>query len=638
DNLQVVNNTAAYVRNIAFDGGLGFNTVLVDDRSNFSAPWAAILTPSSITRDSGPSAAPNQDILSFSNIGSFTYYADATAITTTILGAPAVAAGQQSTLYLGNNNDAVTIIPHDTAGNLTMNSNIGILGGAGTDTLTIDDTASALGINYRLYNPYGASTADISGLGTGLVGILNDFESLVIKAGSGNDTFNIDSFQTGNALSIYGNGGVNTLDVTPTGQSLSAGITSISYFLFDGTNGYSIFNLNNQNAAVSTQWTYMVHDGSVYASKSGYNMTFTLAAVAAVNLYGGSGTDQFTVHATSAGQTVALYADQGNDTFLLGNMASGWDVSGIKGLVEVFGKVGNSGLLVDDQLATTGKILHIDTNTIGAYLGDTLFGPGGSLYFTGITGSTTIRLGSGPDTVYAKPNPNTPLFIYGNDPTTPDPGDVLNLAFAAAVNPVFHDFGAAGQSYTFDNGPGLAYFGFEQVNIDAVAPTILSAVFNYDLPQQSIIVQFSKDVSQQLNSSYLVLTNTTTATQVPYADIAMAYDHATNTATFTFPNYLYQALPNGVYHLDFVAGLPDLFGNALVAGTTLDFFVLAGDADRDGQVTAADFAQIDASWLQVQGGTANSGFTWLRGDFDYDGQITANDFAIIDNAFTTQPG
>ncbi|MEI8197710.1 MAG: dockerin type I domain-containing protein, partial [Phycisphaerae bacterium] len=87
----------------------------------------------------------------------------------------------------------------------------------------------------------------------------------------------------------------------------------------------------------------------------------------------------------------------------------------------------------------------------------------------------------------------------------------------------------------------------------------------------------------------------------------------------------------------FVAGLPDLFGNAMVAGTTLDFFVLAGDTNRDGKITLDDFAQLDASWLKVQGGDPNTGFTWLQGDFDYDGQITLNDYAILNNAYATHP-
>ncbi|MEI8197380.1 MAG: dockerin type I domain-containing protein [Phycisphaerae bacterium] len=65
-------------------------------------------------------------------------------------------------------------------------------------------------------------------------------------------------------------------------------------------------------------------------------------------------------------------------------------------------------------------------------------------------------------------------------------------------------------------------------------------------------------------------------------------------------------------------------------------YTYLGDTTFKGYVNATDFAQLDASWLKVQGGKANLGFGWINGDFDYDGQITANDFAILDAAFLSQ--
>jgi autotransporter-associated beta strand protein len=50
-----------------------------------------------------------------------------------------------------------------------------------------------------------------------------------------------------------------------------------------------------------------------------------------------------------------------------------------------------------------------------------------------------------------------------------------------------------------------------------------------------------------------------------------------------------------------------------------------GDCFLNGTVTAADFAQMDASYLL---GITNA--TWLQGDFNYDGSVTAADYALAD--------
>jgi len=55
----------------------------------------------------------------------------------------------------------------------------------------------------------------------------------------------------------------------------------------------------------------------------------------------------------------------------------------------------------------------------------------------------------------------------------------------------------------------------------------------------------------------------------------------------------------------------------------------AGDVNLDGQITAADYAQLDAAYLLHP----DAGNTWLDGDSDYDGRITAADYAAIDAAY-----
>jgi hypothetical protein len=56
-----------------------------------------------------------------------------------------------------------------------------------------------------------------------------------------------------------------------------------------------------------------------------------------------------------------------------------------------------------------------------------------------------------------------------------------------------------------------------------------------------------------------------------------------------------------------------------------------GDADLNGTVNGADYAQIDTGYGTRNNPTPLTG--WQNGDFNYDGVINGTDYALIDNAF-----
>lgn len=66
--------------------------------------------------------------------------------------------------------------------------------------------------------------------------------------------------------------------------------------------------------------------------------------------------------------------------------------------------------------------------------------------------------------------------------------------------------------------------------------------------------------------------------------------------------------------------------NALIV-----MYAQQGDVDLDGQITALDFAQMDAAYLRHR-----TDATWLNGDLDYDGDVDSNDFTLIDAAYRLQ--
>jgi hypothetical protein len=100
------------------------------------------------------------------------------------------------------------------------------------------------------------------------------------------------------------------------------------------------------------------------------------------------------------------------------------------------------------------------------------------------------------------------------------------------------------------------------------------------------------------------------------------YDPATNAATFTFANP-----PNGNYRATLGrAGVTDAAGNPLAADHVVEFFVLAGDLNRDRRVNGSDFAIL-------AGNFGKDGMTFEQGDLNGDGSVNGSDFAVLAGNF-----
>jgi hypothetical protein len=533
----------------------------------------------------------------------------------------------QTSIYAGDGNNTVWVYAHDAQGNLPLATNLGVIGEGGTDHMIVYDVNSTQAINYRFYNPFGPGTCDIQGLGAGLLGAAADVESVEVIAGDGDDTFTIDSFQSGNALSINAGAGDDTVNFVPNSRRLDSYVTSISAFNYSGGAGNDVMRIYNDNSPAP--WNYSRTSSFIFAQQGGYIVYLNNSGVERVAVSSGAAADQFNVISVPSGSALDLEGGGGSDNYTLSQNGS---TQNIRGPVSVSGLGGgNDTVLVADNGDAVGRTFHVTADGfVGATAGDNLFGPGGSLKFDGITGVLTIRCGSGNDTAYVAPHPITPITVeLGAQPAGPEGvGDFAGFALADATNPVFTPGGPGAGSYTFANRAPLDYSGAEEAVEDDVAPTVDASSFEVDLPQQAIVVQFSEEVSNSLSSAALALTNTTTNELIPAADIALAYDTATNTATFTFPHYAYGVLPDGDYHLSLPAGaVTDLFGNALIAEHTLDFFFLQGDANRDRHVNLTDFNRLAANF----GLTGNA--TFSQADFNYDGNVNLADFNILAGRF-----
>jgi hypothetical protein len=154
----------------------------------------------------------------------------------------------------------------------------------------------------------------------------------------------------------------------------------------------------------------------------------------------------------------------------------------------------------------------------------------------------------------------------------------------------------------------------------AVVPEIVTSSFGFDTAPQRVIVGFNHDVSASLGSDDLLVQNLTTNQTISSNDFSLAYDTSTNQAAF---NYTAGLLPDGNYRATLLAaGIATPQGAPLTSDFTLDFFVLAGDADHDRDVDVNDLGILATNWQQ-------SPRTFAQGDFDYTGTVDVNDLGIL---------
>jgi hypothetical protein len=153
---------------------------------------------------------------------------------------------------------------------------------------------------------------------------------------------------------------------------------------------------------------------------------------------------------------------------------------------------------------------------------------------------------------------------------------------------------------------------------DNSPPLVTAAVEQYEVAPLGVIFTLDQDVLGSVDASDVVVKNI--ATNVTYPISRTFYDPATHRAGYGFAA---GTLPDGNYRATLLAGsLKDASLNPLASDYNFDFYVLAGDANRDRKVDAADLGILSLNW---QG----SGKTFSQGDFNYDGKVDISDLYIL---------
>jgi hypothetical protein len=160
-----------------------------------------------------------------------------------------------------------------------------------------------------------------------------------------------------------------------------------------------------------------------------------------------------------------------------------------------------------------------------------------------------------------------------------------------------------------------------QYATDTYAPTAQGR-FSVD-PRQTLMLQFSEDIGTGLTASDLRIDNLSDPGVTP--TISTTYDPTTRRATMRFAPGI---LPDGNYRVTLVAGgVSDAAGNP-AALSMFDFFVLAGDANRDRKVDFLDLVILAQNY-------GAGGQTFASGDFNYDGDADFEDLVVLAQRYGT---
>jgi hypothetical protein len=170
-------------------------------------------------------------------------------------------------------------------------------------------------------------------------------------------------------------------------------------------------------------------------------------------------------------------------------------------------------------------------------------------------------------------------------------------------------------------------------------PTVLSIAYDPVASAPAVRVRFSEDVGASVQRGDFEIVQPSSGLGVPVSKTAVAWDATTFTATIRFPGFAGGVIPDGNYQVTvFAPDIRDGINNALdgnadgAAGddAVADFFVLAGDANRDRAVNFLDLAQLAQNYNATGGGK-----TYVDGDFNGDGNVDFLDLAILAQRYNT---
>ena len=170
---------------------------------------------------------------------------------------------------------------------------------------------------------------------------------------------------------------------------------------------------------------------------------------------------------------------------------------------------------------------------------------------------------------------------------------------------------------------------FRLDNLDITAPVMASLNYRYDDPNPSVLMTFSEPIVDGFDTADFVVENRNSGHVLAPGQYEVSrVGDSGERLQLLFSGFARGAPPDGNYRVTIRPGvLEDRHGNASVNASTGEWYVLAGDADRNRSVTIADLATL--------AGRYNLPGTFSQGDFDYSGLVDIGDLAIVASKYNS---
>jgi hypothetical protein len=313
--------------------------------------------------------------------------------------------------------------------------------------------------------------------------------------------------------------------------------------------------------------------------------------------------------------------------------------------------------LLPELTGSRGRAVGVEAPAPGTWRIEVVDDTGlGTVRFAGLVPAPTVSATFDPITTGGLRRETVPLRVLVDDPTglaavalyvdrngSGADGDLIAAGLAPVNGVVEFDWNPidvpVGDAFlyavvTAPDSPAATAYAAAPVRITERRPVVRQGEFLFE-DFQAVRLTFDQQVGGSLALGDFTLTNQTTGAVIPSAQVTLAYDEFSAAATLRFPGStaggLVGVLPDGVYLLSAPAGsITNADGESLATDLAFSFHVLAGDADRDGDVDLADFSLMAAEFNSTEQAGVFSG-----GNFDYglDRVTNINDFAILASNF-----
>lgn len=513
-----------------------------------------------------------------------------------------------------------------TSGVVTVRGGI-----SSNDIVTISSTGSTLTLSVDIGNDV-PGTGALAGAGNLPAFVttydLADVSSVVIQAGDGADTINVNSLPTSAPLTIQadlGNDAIN-LNFVPAGATVNvlAGYGDDTISLGGGNLLANL--LGNVTIEAEAGADTLVFDDAASSGNIDYSIdssSFTMTGGAPIGFSGAEGitlkangfNNIITVSGSGVGRPVTINAGGGDDTILLG----GGRLSNLPATVTIDGQSGTDSVLLDDATETIAQLYFVAASNITrAGFGPLLHSNIESIRLIADAGDGAIVVNSTAagitTTVNGGAGSNT-ISVVETSPASP-----THVEPSAGQDSVHVNQDATGTAAVRFEG-SVTRLAFLQIGGGGTATVPAGG--------NAVLITSALSIS---GTGRLDLNNN-----------AMVVDHAGGSPILSIRNLLTSGYAGGTWNgngifsstaaadINHQTGLgyaeaTDLFSTfpALFAGQQVDDssilirHTLYGDANLDLQVNLTDFNRLTAGF--------GNGSYWSQGNFDYDGMVGLSDF------------